>query len=61
MSSLLKKLNPAKEQNECKNYVPSYINWGIMIIRFDFFTVAFCLIIHYFSFVNLNFRLNSVC
>ena len=26
------------------------------------FTVAFCvMIIHYFSFLNVNFRLNSVC
>ena len=27
-----------------------------------FFAVAFCvMIIHYFSFLNANFRLNSVC
>ena len=48
-------------------YVPSYIHWAIMILLyisfwFFFFNVAFCvMIIHYFWFLNVNSRLNSVC
>ena len=39
------------EQNECKNYVPSYINWAIMIIRFDFFYGSIILSDHSLFFV----------
>ena len=47
-------------------YVPSYYTLGyndhFIYFVLIFVNVAFCvMIIHYFSFLNVNFRLKSVC
>ena len=65
MNSLLKKLNTAKVVvPKAFMYPQNKLGYNDHFIYFVliFFTVAFCvMIIHYFSFLNVDFRLNSVC
>ena len=62
MSSLLKKLNTAKVV--VTNAFINKLGYNDHFIYFVsiFFTVGFCvMIIHYFSFLNVDFSLNSAC